>query len=165
MYVTPLRLLLVTHQYLTRAGRKSKQLCLIDVEGQPCGGCTARKLHCTFDLPPLQRHRRQSSPIEETGAQGEQHSSATHVQPATVHSASNPDPAGTSSQSWINAGLSGSQAIDTGWTGFNGHMSAGSMSTYGQGGVSIQQPTASSSSSVGLGTSPLDVLGQSAGVS
>lgn len=42
-------------------GRKGKQLCLITTEGQPCGGCTARKQQCTFNLPPLRRHRKQES--------------------------------------------------------------------------------------------------------
>lgn len=42
-------------------GRKGKQLCLIATEGQPCGGCTARRQECTFDLPPLRRHRKQES--------------------------------------------------------------------------------------------------------
>jgi len=37
-------------------GRKGKQLCLITVHGDPCGGCVARRTHCTFELPPLRRH-------------------------------------------------------------------------------------------------------------
>lgn len=42
-------------------GRKGKQLCLITTDGQPCGGCTARKQECTFNLPPLRRHRKHES--------------------------------------------------------------------------------------------------------
>lgn len=42
-------------------GRKGKQLCLITTEGQPCGGCIARRQECTFNLPPLRRHRKPGS--------------------------------------------------------------------------------------------------------
>jgi hypothetical protein len=52
---------LQTMSSTNRTGRKGKQLCLIATEGQPCGGCIARKQQCTFDLPPLRRHRKLQS--------------------------------------------------------------------------------------------------------
>jgi hypothetical protein len=44
-------------QRIILTGRRGKQLCLITVPGNPCGGCLARKQSCTFEQPPLKRHR------------------------------------------------------------------------------------------------------------
>jgi len=83
------------------AGRKGKQLCIIAVSGEPCGGCIARSLDCTFDLPPLRRHLR-SEANDDTRSAGQ-------GQETTEVPVTGPPP----SASLANNGILGSRSIDS----------------------------------------------------
>ncbi|WRT64440.1 uncharacterized protein IL334_001372 [Kwoniella shivajii] len=43
--------------------RRHKHLCAIEIKGQPCLGCKARNVTCTFDLPTTARKRKRPDPI------------------------------------------------------------------------------------------------------
>ncbi|WWC66203.1 uncharacterized protein I206_100104 [Kwoniella pini CBS 10737] len=47
--------------------RRLKQLCSIEVRGEPCMACRVRSKPCTFDMPPTIRKRRKTDTSSEVG--------------------------------------------------------------------------------------------------